>query len=45
VVREARKDAAEAITEVFSGAKRSLRRLRRRLIPTTATEMATISAI
>lgn len=45
VIREARKDAAEAITEAFSGAKRSLRRLRRRLVPNASTEMATISVI
>ena len=45
VVREARKDATEAITEVFGAAKRSLRRLRRRLAPNTATDMATIGAV
>jgi ribosome-associated translation inhibitor RaiA len=45
VIREARKDATEAITEVFGAAKRSLRRLRRRLAPNTTTEMATIGVV
>ena len=40
VVRDARKDAAEAITEVFGAAKRSLRRLRRRLTPEPVPGMA-----
>ncbi len=42
VVRDARKDATEAITEVFGAAKRSLRRLRRRLSPEPVAGMAAI---
>jgi ribosome-associated translation inhibitor RaiA len=45
VVRDARKDAAEAITEVFGSAKRSLRRLRRRLVAGTPPRMASIGVI
>lgn len=36
VVREARKDAAEAIREVFGAARRGVRRLRRRVMPPVA---------
>ena len=45
LVRDARKDAAEAITEVFGAAKRSMRRLRRRLIPVPAPGMASIGVV
>lgn len=33
VIREARKDAAEAIREAFGAARRSVRQLRRRMMP------------
>lgn len=45
VVREARKQPAEAITEAFGTARRNLRKLRRRsAIPTPAPELAATGA-
>ena len=44
VVRDARKDPAEAIREVFATAKRNLRRLRRRLVPGADAAMAPVGA-
>lgn len=44
IVRDARKDPAEAIREVFTTARRNVRRLRRRLIDGSSPQVAPLGA-